>query len=90
MMVLSSAETTQAEITKEMTLLFESSGQASIELVDSGCDIVKAALHSIEVFLMGSMIPATSSTTTNNRIMDVQRCNHIIEAFINYFNSYFI
>ena len=33
---------------------------------------------------------ATSSTTTNNRIMDAQRCNHIIDVFINYFNSYFI
>jgi len=67
-LLLSSAETTQEKITKEMTLLLESSGQASIELVDHGCDIVKAAIHSIEVFLMGPTTTNKESTAYNNNI----------------------
>jgi len=65
------SESTQKQITEELNKLLESSGQASTEIVDYGCEIMKAATNSIEFFFQGP------TTRTTNEIVST---NHVIIA----------
>merc|ERR1712238_146636 len=68
LLLSSPVETTQENITEELTMLIESSRKASSEMVDLGCDVVKAATNSIESFLIGPIpIPATDTPTTTTK-----------------------